>query len=180
MNECSRMREYASIGAGHAATAIARLVQRVVIMRPARCRRLELAEIAASLYPPDTCIAAVFVDLGGKAGGQAGLLIEREAVGSLLRELVGSELRATLDPLQLSALSELGNIALSAAASAWADLQSSTVLPSVPWVGFDMAGALLLEAVHEHLHEVPIWLMDATLEDRESRLGARFLWVPTR
>ncbi|MFQ5699665.1 MAG: hypothetical protein ACE5IL_15475, partial [Myxococcota bacterium] len=121
MNECARLREYASIGAGHAATAIARLVERVVIMRPTRCRRLGMAEIASSLYAPDTCVAGIFVDLEGSTGGQAGLLIERETVGALLRQLVGSDLGVSLDPLQLSALSELGNIVLSAAAGAIGD-----------------------------------------------------------
>ena len=173
-----RLQEYASISAGHAANALAGFFDQVVLMDPPSCRWLRLDDIPSSVFRPDEWIAAVFADLSGPAPGQLGMLLEREVAAEVLRRMVGSEPGRHLDAAQASALAELGNIALSAAAGALATLYQTVVVPSVPRVGYDMAGALMVDALHSRIARLPAYLMEAVLADRAGRLRARFVWVP--
>jgi chemotaxis protein CheC len=173
-----RLQEFASISAAHAANALAGVFERVVLMDPPTCRWVDLSEIASAVFEPEEWIAAVFVDLIGPEGGQAGILFERKVAAEVLRQMVGSEPGDRLDARQTSALAEIGNIALSAAASALGSLHDAVVLPSVPRVGYDMAGALLVDAVQPRIGRLPAYLMEAKLADREGALRARFVWIP--
>jgi chemotaxis protein CheC len=173
-----RLQEYASISAGHAANALAGLLDQVVLMDPPSCRWLKLADIAASVFQPEEWIAAVFADLSGPTRGQLGLLLERQVAGEVLRRMVGSKPGGELDAAQASALAELGNITLSAAAGALGALYQGVVMPSIPRIGYDMAGALLVEALHERIAQLPAYLMEAALADRARSLRARLVWVP--
>jgi chemotaxis protein CheC len=173
-----RLREYASISAGHAATALAGVFDRVVLMEPPSCRWVDLRELACSVFRPDEWIAGVFADLTGPTRGQVGMLLERKVVLEVLRRMVGTEPEAELDAMQGSALAELGNIALSAAAGALGVLHDGVVVPTVPRVGYDMAGALLVEAVHPRIARLPAYLAEAALADRIGELRAHFVWIP--
>ena len=92
--------------------------------------------------------------------------------------MVGTEPEPELDEAQVSALAELGNIALSAAAGALAILHDSVVVPSVPHVGYDMAGALLLDMVHPRVSRLPAYLVEAALADPSGEFSAHFIWIP--
>jgi chemotaxis protein CheC len=173
-----RLQEYASISAGHAANALALFFDRVVLMDPPRCRWVELGEIPSCVFQPEEWIAAVFADLNGPTRGQVGMLLERQVVSEILGRMVGSEPGRDLDEDQASALAEIGNIALSAAAGALGALLQEVVVPSVPRIGYDMAGALLVEAVHGRMALLPAYLIEAVLADRASVLRARFVWIP--
>jgi chemotaxis protein CheC len=172
-----RLREVTSIGAAHAASALAKLFDRVVMIEPPRCRKLDVADIASAIFRPEEWVAGVFVEVTGAVRGRMGILLSQDVVEDVLERL-GVGLADGLDERARSALGELGNIATSAAVTAMAELEGGIVLPSTPWVGYDTAGALLIEALHPYLERLPAYLAETELADRDRVLPLRFLWIP--
>lgn len=173
-----RLWEFGNIGAGHAATALARLVDRTVWMDPPRGRMLFVDDLPLALFPDDEPVAGVFVDLGGAVEGVAGLLLPLADLGKLLQMLPGSPPGDLSDPRARSAFAEIGNIALCAAAGAIAKLSDGLVVPSVPRVGVDMASALLTEVLHPSLRALPAYLVESELTVGQAPFRLRFVWVP--
>jgi chemotaxis protein CheY-P-specific phosphatase CheC len=173
-----RLREVTSIAAAHAATALAKLFDCVVLIDPPRSRRVGLRELASVWVPPEQWVAGVFADLEGRVRGTVGLVLSRDMVDRVLERLYGDDAPTEFDARARSALAEIGNIAVSAAAGAMGELEGGVVLPGVPRVGYDMASAVLLEALHTELDRLPVYVAETDLVDRDSVLRLRFLWMP--
>jgi chemotaxis protein CheY-P-specific phosphatase CheC len=173
-----RLRETTSIAASHAATALAKLFDCVVLIDPPRCRRVGLAELSSIWLPPEQSVAGVFTDLTGAANGTIGLVLSRDMLDRVLERLYGDDAPVEFDARARSALCELGNIAVSAAAGALGALEGGVVIPGVPRAGYDMASAVVLEALHAELERLPVYVAETDLVDRDSVLRLRFLWIP--
>lgn len=129
-----RERELATVGAGHAAGALAALIGETVrIDVPRLVRTLDDATI--SPHGPDAPVLALVFELDHSLGDSVALLlpddVEREIVTRLCRERGGT--RGVILSTG-SVLEEVGNIVTSHFASAIADLLGSRIVPSLPRV----------------------------------------------
>ncbi len=176
--EEDRLREATSIAAARAADALAKLFDCVVLIDPPRCREIGLADLPGCAFPPDAWVAGVFTDLSGKVSGELAIVLEQEVIWRVLELLFGDDAPTSFDERARSALAEVGNIAVSAAAGAIGELEGGVVIPSVPRVGYDMAGALLVSSLHPRLSRLPACLAETDLVDRQRVLRLRFLWIP--
>ena len=143
------LREVANIGCGHAVGALSRLMggQRVGIEVP-RAKLIEFGAIAELVGGHEEPVVGVATDITGELGGGLLLLMPVEGARGLAGALLGA--RAGEGPLSdeaRSALSEVGNILCSACLSAIATAFGLSLLPSVPRLAEDMAGAVLEEVV---------------------------------
>ena len=170
--------EAASIGAAHAASALARLFDRLVPVEPPHCQKLWLSELAENVFQPDEWIAGVFADLSGRVNGEAAILLSRDVFEEAVAQILGVTPPPPFDERAHSALGEIGNIVLSAAAGAFGELEGGVVLPSVPRVGYDEARKLLIDAVPPELHELPAYLAEIEIVDQERAMRVRFVWIP--
>lgn len=169
--ELDRLCELANVGAGHAAGALARLLGCTVWMDPPRVR------IASRRgEEPGGALAAttsgVFFEVEGGIGGTFGVLFPRRARETLLQALVGDP-----DPHSEeaeSALREVGNILASHALSAVADLTGDRVLPSLPVLAEEGAGAVLgtRQARGEPVR------IESRLVDGAGGLRSLLVWIP--
>lgn len=173
-----RLLEYAKTGAQAAADTLTRVLERDVRVEPPRCQKLELGELPASVFPPNEETLAIFADLIGAATGQAGIALPKAQAGELTRLLFKDGSPELHEERAHSALCELGNIVLSAAAGAIAQLVGGVVIPSVPRLADDMAGALLLELIHPELRRLPAYLAETDLVEHDGPLRLRFVWIP--
>ena len=173
-----RYAEFASIGAGRAATALAKIFDCTVLLEPPRCYRLEVGHLPEAMVYDEQWTTAIFADLEGSACGQAGILLSDAVVHGVVRRLVREEPGDRLSERALSALSELGNIVLSAAAGAIGDLVGGIVMPSLPRLGFEMSEALLLERLGPGAEQSPAYLAETELIERDGSLRIRFVWIP--
>lgn len=170
--ELDRLCELTNVGAGHAAGALARLLGRPVWMDPPRVRirpRRRRAEAGAALAPS---VSGVFFEVQGGIGGSFGVLFPRRAREALLEALVGDP-----DPHSEeaeSALREVGNILASHALSAVADLTGDRMLPSLPVLAGEGAGAVL--AMLQQRGE-PVRI-ESRLVDRTGGLRSLLVWIP--
>ena len=138
------LREASSIGAGHAATSLSKLLGGVVRMRVPEVRTLPLGLVPEALGGAEHPIAAVHIRLRGEGRGNLLVVFPVEGVVPLLERL-GVPESAPMDPspLALSALAEVGNIVCASYLSAIARMLGMRLLPSVPSVAIDMAGAVV-------------------------------------
>jgi chemotaxis protein CheC len=150
LNEVERdaLREVANIGAGHAATALSQMTERVIMINVPEVNIRRLEEVAELLGPPDTVVAAVAMHMMGDLTGQTMVILPigaaRTLCDLLLRKPVGTT--GEFGEMEESSLKETGNILTSAYLNALSDFMGMMLVPSVPGLVTDYAGAVLTTA----------------------------------
>jgi len=139
------LREVGNIGAGHAATALSKLLGKPVDMGVPRVNLVPFDEIAEQAGGPEAVVAAVFLRVEGDAPGNLFFILSLESARQLLLELVRMEPAEgrPFSELEVSALSEIGNILAGSYLSSLADFTRLSMTPTVPGFAVDMAGAIL-------------------------------------
>jgi chemotaxis protein CheC len=171
-SELDRLCELANVGAGHAAGALARLIGCTVWMDPPRVRVSSRRGSEEAVGALGVATSGVFFEVQGGMGGTFGVLFPRRAREALLEALVGDP-----DPHSEeaeSALREVGNILASHALSAVADLTGDRVLPSLPVLAEEAAGAVLTT---RQAHGDPVRI-ESRLVDAAGGLRSLLVWIP--
>lgn len=169
--ELDRLCELANVGAGHAAGALARLIGCPVRMDPPRLRIAARGGNGAAAAL-GAATSGVFFEVEGAMGGTLGVLFPPRAREALLEALVGDP-----DPHSEeaeSALREVGNMLASHALSAVADLVGERVLPSLPVLADEAAGAVLAS---RQARGEPVRI-ESRLVDASGGLRSLLVWIP--
>ena len=166
-DELDRLCELANVGAGHAATALARLVGQPIWMSVPRIRMG-----SATPAPAAGDDAWIFFEVQGALGGALVFRLPCDARSALLAELIGDD---GGEAQAESALREVGNILASHALSAVADLVGARVLPSLPSLVFEASGPALAAWRARAAGRVCI---ETNLVDRAGRSTVELVWIP--
>jgi chemotaxis protein CheC len=169
-DELDRLCELANVGAGHAATALARLVRRPIRMS---VPRLRMGATAPGNEGEDAGDAWIFFEVQGAMGGALVLRLPCDARGALLEALVGPGGGTAHAE---SALREVGNILASHALSAVADLVGARVLPSLPSLVFEAGGPAIAAWRSRAAGRVCI---ETHLVDDAGRPAVELVWIPS-
>ncbi len=139
------LREVGNIGAGNAATALSLLLDKPVDMAVPTVSLLPFEEIAEKVGGSEAVVIAIFLRVEGDAPGNMFFIINREPARRILQGLLGFEAgeNDAYSELELSALSEIGNILAGSYLSSLADFTGLHMSPTVPSLAVDMAGAIL-------------------------------------
>lgn len=139
------LREIGNIGAGNAATALSQLIKQKIDMGVPEVSILPLGEVPEMVGGPDVMVAGVYLRVFGPAPGSILFLLPRESAYYLVDMLMGRGHGETqlLNAMDESALMEIGNILAGAYLNALSHLTKLTLLPSIPALAIDMAGAIL-------------------------------------
>jgi chemotaxis protein CheC len=172
-----RVRELVSIGAGHAATALAGLTGRTCEMEVPTVQPLAPAQAAALAGEPD--LAGVLFELEGGTGGVLAVLFPGSTCDRLIERLLGaaSGYRRSDDAAQ-SALCEVGNILASHAANAVGATLGVPMLPSVPRLALTGAADALAKLVAARHPDEPPLRIAAEFSDRARELRGTLVLVP--
>ncbi|MDP4108458.1 MAG: chemotaxis protein CheC [Bacillota bacterium] len=137
--------EIGNIGSGNAATSLSELMNIEVNLQVPQVRILDIKEAATALGGPENPVVAILMKLRGDLNGIMVFLINQDFVQSLLEALLcEQEIKFDqLTDLENSALAEIGNIMVSAYATAVSTLSGMTIRTSVPALTVDMVGAVL-------------------------------------
>lgn len=138
------LREFGNIGAGHAATALSVLLRDEVRMSVTSAKIVSFDEIANVVGGQEAIVVGVFLRMSGDLSGNMFLLLSLHSAKQLLARLldVGKEFDDFTD-IEVSALSEVGNILGGSYLNAISKLCALHMNQSVPAVAIDMAGAIL-------------------------------------
>lgn len=136
------LRELASIGTGHATTALSQMLNgRLFQLVVPDAQMLPFTEAADYIGGQDQVVVGIFVVISGDVKGHMAFLQPLDSAQVLLKLLTGSH-SDEIDELGRSALQELGNIMITSYLNALSKMTNLLMAPSVPGLAIDMAGAV--------------------------------------
>jgi len=138
------LKEVSNIGAGNAATALAHMLGEVITLTIPEVRVLELGAVADALGGAERVVVALHLGVLGEARGNLLLTLPPESATHLLSRLGFPDATPeSLPPLATSALREVGNILGGTYLTALSRLLHRHLVPTVPGLAVDMAGAVV-------------------------------------
>lgn len=172
------LREIGSVGAGHAATALSRLVDRPIRLQVPAIEVIRLSEIPTAFTDPEQVVCAVYARLLGDIGGGILFLAPKRTVLPLVDLLRGQAEGTTRDlgDDEETMLGHASGILIAAYLAAVARMADIDVSASTPTMVFDMAGAILETAVLEvdTRAEQAVLVRTAFVDDRSAVESALF------
>nr|WP_092068284.1 chemotaxis protein CheC [Dendrosporobacter quercicolus]NSL47037.1 chemotaxis protein CheC [Dendrosporobacter quercicolus DSM 1736]SDL73559.1 chemotaxis protein CheC [Dendrosporobacter quercicolus] len=139
------LREIGNVGAGNSATALSQIIDRKIDMAVPRVSIMPLGDVPDVVGGPDVMVVGVFLRVYGLAPGSILFLLPRKSAFYLADMLMGRKhgFTESLSSMDESALMEIGNILAGAYLNALSHFTKLTLLPSIPALAMDMAGAIL-------------------------------------
>ena len=139
------LKEIGNVGAGNSATALSQLINRKIDMTVPQIAIMPLGDVPDVVGGPEAMVAGVFLRVYGPAPSSILFLLPRDSAFALVDMLMGREQGCTtsLNSMDESALMEIGNILAGAYLNALSHFTKLTLLPSIPSLAMDMAGAIL-------------------------------------
>jgi len=175
------LKEVGNIGAGNAATALSRLLDKPVDMRVPTVTIMPFEQVADKVGGFEQVVVAVYMRVDGDAPGNMFFLIQQEAAKKLLGSLLVADEkdRAFFSEMEYSALAEIGNILGGSYLSSLADFTRLSMLPTVPAIAVDMAGAILSYGLVQsgEMGDSALLIDTTFLEGSESFAG-HFFFIP--
>jgi chemotaxis protein CheC len=172
------LREIGNIGAGNAATALSKLIQKEIDMKVPQVKIISFDEIADFVGGAENIVCAVLLRVLGDVPAHMYFIISLPSAKNLIKQLVGIDTgEEEFTEMELSALNEIGNILAGSYLSSLADFTQLNMQPSVPAVAIDMAGAILSYGLAEisHAGDFALTIDTAFFEGNEEVEGHFFL-----
>ena len=177
------LREVANIGAGHAATALSQLTKQTIMITVPELTVARIEDVPDLMGDADAAVVAVLMHMLGDLTGRTLLMLPEQDARVLVDLLNRRELGATeaFGELEQSGIKEAANILGGAYMNALADFMGMMLLPSVPSLVIDLAGAVLTTAYLNFGHERDFVLCvqtDFIFQDVGHTLSGQFLLLP--
>ena len=142
------LKEISNIGTAHALTALSQLLQRNFRMTVPNVNFVEFKDVANFVGGAETLILGVLVNVSGDMNGMVMFLVKQDSAHNLLDILLGQSSATNGDgteftDMELSTLTEVGNILVSSYLGSLASMMNKKIVPSVPQLAVDMANAVL-------------------------------------
>jgi len=139
------LKEIGNIGAGNAATALAKILDKRVDMKVPQVRVMNFSEISNMLGGAEIEVVGILLEVEGDINGNIMFILDLESSRLLVNFLMGRPSKTDLeyDEITLSTLKEIGNILAGSYLSALSNLTNLKIKSSVPGLAIDMAGAIL-------------------------------------
>jgi len=181
--DVDRVRELTSIGAGHAATAFARLVGRTCQMRVPTVRLLRAESAAAAFVARARSderrgMTGIFFEIEGGLGGIVAILFSPSSRVQLVEHLTGESPTRASSASAESALREFGNILASHVVSPMADALGVAILPSIPVLAMEDALEVLGSLIGLRQGGRPALRIETEISDHRSDFQSLLVFVP--
>ncbi|HHX18125.1 MAG TPA: chemotaxis protein CheC [Clostridium sp.] len=139
------LREIGNIGAGNAVTALAKLLNKKVDMDVPKVKVMKFKDVSEILGGAEIPVVGLLLNVEGDITGSIMFILKSDAASTLVNILMGRSLEdcKEFEEMELSALQEIGNILASSYLSSLSGLTGLNIMPSVPELAIDMAGAIL-------------------------------------
>lgn len=149
------LKEIGNIGAGNAATSLSQMLSKRIDMNVPEVSLLNYDDIIESIGGAENVVVGILVSFDGEMDGVILFLLKKEFVHLIINSLLGTELHnfEEISEMEMSALSEIGNIMVSSYVNSVSTLTNMKIDISVPSLNIDMSGALL-DAVAAEFAEV--------------------------
>jgi len=149
-------KEIGNIGAGHAASALAGLLNRQITMSVPEASVVPFNKIVEVLSGPETLVTGVLIDVSGDLNGYILLLLDMDDAMAMVSQALEQQRRDTnipdfeLTDMEKDTLLEIANILVGSFLSAITSFSGLSAIPTVPQLAVDMLGAILSIAMIEY------------------------------
>ncbi len=174
------LREVGNIGAGNAATALAKMVQKKIDMDVPIVQILSFEDVAAILGGEEMVVSGIYFQVEGDINGNIMFVLDIASSKVLTGMLMGrDDYSGDLDDMDYSALQEIGNILSGSYISSLNMLTGLKLKLSVPSLCVDMAGAILsVPAIQFSQTGDKVVLIETILKDGNSLVKGNFFLIP--
>jgi chemotaxis protein CheC len=175
------LQQISTTGMSHAATALSQLLGKTIQLQVPRVLAMDNNHVPQFLGGTQQMVVGVYLQILGDARGNIMMVFTRENALKMLDKLFSRNLSrgALLTELEVSALKEVGNILASAYLNALGDMLKMTLIPSVPVLSFDMAGAVVDYVLNELGETGDISLMVETeFSENKDNISGHFFLLP--
>jgi len=175
------LQEICNIGMGHAATALSQMIGQTINLNVPKVTLASLDQVPDILGGAEQVVVGIYMRVYGDLRGNILLIFPRESAQSLNALLTGQPGSGDLilSEMHASALKEVGNILAGAYLSAVGSLLEMSLIPSVPSLAFDMAGAIVDYILAELGQESDITLVVETqFYGRGAAIRGHFFLLP--
>ena len=142
------LREIGSIGTGNAATALSGIMSEKVQMTVPQIDLREFNDAVSLLGEAEELVAAVLVKMSGEIEGTMLFLLRLDFITAVLRHILDEEITdfSQLQEMEISALTEIGNIMISSYTNAISTLAGVEIDLSVPMaeIGYETDKLLMI------------------------------------
>ena len=155
LQELDVMKEIGSIGTGHAATALSKLLQREVRITIPKVQILDFDGAVKRIGKEEEIIGATLVQMSGDLDGLMLFLYDKRFARKMLKKLLQTEYKDfdAMDDMAFSALKEGGNIIICSYINAFSQLVHVDLHLSVPSSTVNMLGGILTVPMAEFGYE---------------------------
>lgn len=174
------LREIGNIGAGNAATSLAKMLNKKVDMDVPQVRILEFKDVPQLIGGEENLVTGVYFNLEGDLTGSFLFLLDEKSALRLLNLMMPMDFEE-FDEMTNSALKEVGNILSGAYITSLASLTNLNIQISVPSISYDMAGAILsVPAIQFGMVSDQVLIVENEFfdEDVDETISGYFLLVP--
>lgn len=175
------LKEIGNIGSGNAATSLAKMIDKKVDMKVPKVQIIDITEVDEILGGAEIPVCGIYFMMSGEIEGNIMFILNIESANNLLSLLFSRENEnpenMALSEMDISALSEIGNILAASYINSISKLTDLTVSISIPSVNIDMAGAILsVPAVqYSELGDKLLFIETEFIEDNRLVSGDFFL-----
>ncbi len=139
------LREIGNIGSGHAATALAKMLDMKIDIKVPQAVVCDFNYLVQMVGGEEKLVIGILLQLSEDVDGMMMFIIDIHSAYALLSKLLMCDIpeNEPLNDLHMSAMQEIGNIITGAYLSSLSDLTNLKINASVPYLSIDMAAAIL-------------------------------------
>ena len=178
------LREIANIGAGHAATALAALLNRPIVQSVPNVMLLPLNDMPKQLGGAEKLVVAGLLDITGDLAGFFMIVLEFEQADKIISMMLDKKIRPLkpgsirkFSAIEKSVISETVNILGGSYMTAISEMTNLKATPSTPFLSVDMVGAVLGIAIAEagKTGDFAIFFQSELCNEKDRIIGDLFL-----
>ncbi|MBQ5932642.1 MAG: chemotaxis protein CheC [Lachnospiraceae bacterium] len=177
------LKEISNIGTGNAATAISKLLGGRVDIKVPDIRFLQFSELPEIIGGAENEVIGILVSLENDIDGMMMFVMDKPSASVIVNRILNrdnEELGQEMSEMEISVLSEFGNIIAGSYLSAISGLTGMVVSPSVPALSDDMAGAILsVPAIEFGKMSDRVLLIRSEFLSESGQAKGFFILVPT-
>lgn len=177
------LKEVSNIGTGNAATAISKLLGGRVDIKVPDIRFLQFSELPEIIGGAENEVIGILVSLENDIDGMMMFVMDKPSASVIVNGILnraGGELGQEMSEMEMSVLTEFGNIIAGSYLSAISGLTGMVVSPSVPALSDDMAGAILsVPAIEFGKMSDRVLLIQSEFSSECGQAKGFFILVPT-
>jgi chemotaxis protein CheC len=139
------IKEVANIGASNAATSLSKIVHKRISVNVPEVSMPEFKDLSKFLGGGDKIVSGLLVNVTGEISGMIMYIMTKESSCALIENIMHKKFDSfeQFGDIEVSALTEIGNILISSYLTAVAKLLNLNIKQSLPYHCIDMADAIL-------------------------------------